>query len=167
MVAICQSEFTDIQTRFLRKQGSTSYSAPVAFFYAKHQAFRTTRVWLTTSTRHTRNQSEIQDMVDKEAPVASARNADKFVVRLPTGMRQRVSDAAKSNHRSMNSEIVTRLERSLDGVPAPDSEFVSTEFTLGASNGSAIRLSDQEVRLVNMFRRLPDAKRMATLELLT
>ena len=43
----------------------------------------------------------------------SSRNADKFVVRLPKGMRTRISEVAKRYHRSMNSEIVSRLEDSL------------------------------------------------------
>ncbi len=43
----------------------------------------------------------------------SSRTADKFVVRLPDGMRDRISEVAQSNHRSMNSEIIQRLEQSL------------------------------------------------------
>lgn len=40
-----------------------------------------------------------------------SRTADKFVVRLPDGMRDRVAQAAKENDRSMNSEIVGRISR--------------------------------------------------------
>ncbi|MFS8040116.1 MULTISPECIES: Arc family DNA-binding protein [Xanthobacter] len=40
------------------------------------------------------------------------RDQNKFVVRLPEGMRDRIAEAAKENNRSMNSEIITRLERS-------------------------------------------------------
>lgn len=36
---------------------------------------------------------------------------DKFVVRLPCGMKGRIAEKAKTNDRSMNSEIVHRLER--------------------------------------------------------
>ncbi|RMT32781.1 putative Transcriptional repressor [Pseudomonas syringae pv. spinaceae] len=43
----------------------------------------------------------------------SSRTADKFVVRLPDGMRNRVQEVAKNHHRSMNSEIIARLEQSL------------------------------------------------------
>ncbi|KPZ20110.1 Arc-like DNA binding protein [Pseudomonas syringae pv. viburni] len=38
---------------------------------------------------------------------------EKFVIRLPTGMRGRVRGAAKANHRSMNSEIVSRIDATL------------------------------------------------------
>jgi len=43
----------------------------------------------------------------------NSRTADKFVVRLPDGMRERVAEVARINHRSMNSEIIDRLEQSL------------------------------------------------------
>ena len=43
----------------------------------------------------------------------SSRTADKFVVRLPDGMRERIADIARNHHRSMNSEIIARLEQSL------------------------------------------------------
>ncbi|PWU27329.1 DNA-binding protein [Pseudomonas sp. RW407] len=36
---------------------------------------------------------------------------DKFVVRFPCGMRERIAIQAKSNERSMNSEILHRLDR--------------------------------------------------------
>ncbi|AZL70071.1 MULTISPECIES: Arc family DNA-binding protein [Pseudomonas] len=42
-----------------------------------------------------------------------SRIADKFVVRLPDGMREQVAEVARKNHRSMNSEIIDRLEQSL------------------------------------------------------
>ncbi|MBF8791632.1 Arc family DNA-binding protein [Pseudomonas monteilii] len=43
----------------------------------------------------------------------NSRTADKFVVRLPDGMREQVAEVARKNHRSMNSEIIDRLEQSL------------------------------------------------------
>ena len=44
----------------------------------------------------------------KQAPYSS-RTADKFVVRLPDGMRERIGEVARSHRRSMNSEIIARL----------------------------------------------------------
>ncbi|WP_322115214.1 Arc family DNA-binding protein, partial [Pseudomonas aeruginosa] len=37
---------------------------------------------------------------------------DKFVVRMPLGLRDQLKQKAADNHRSANSEIVYRLERS-------------------------------------------------------
>lgn len=42
-----------------------------------------------------------------------AKEQDKFVLRLPDGMRDRLKFEAEANNRSMNAEIVRRLERSL------------------------------------------------------
>ncbi|NRP19895.1 hypothetical protein LPJGGPFB_03153 [Ensifer adhaerens] len=38
--------------------------------------------------------------------------ADKYLLRLPDGMRERLKDSARENNRSMNAEIVARLEAS-------------------------------------------------------
>lgn len=40
-----------------------------------------------------------------------SRTAEQFVVRFPDGMRDRIAEAAKANNRSMNAEIVARLEQ--------------------------------------------------------
>ena len=40
-----------------------------------------------------------------------SRHQDQFVLRLPEGMRERITESAKSNNRSMNSEIVAILEK--------------------------------------------------------
>jgi Arc-like DNA binding domain len=37
---------------------------------------------------------------------------DRFIVRFPTGMRDKIGVAARANKRSMNAEIVQRLEAS-------------------------------------------------------
>lgn len=43
---------------------------------------------------------------------APSDRAPKFIIRLPEGMRDRIAGAAKANGRSMNAEIVQRLEDS-------------------------------------------------------
>lgn len=45
--------------------------------------------------------------------MGNSRTADKFVVRMPDGLREQIQDVAENNHRSMNGEIIHRLERSL------------------------------------------------------
>ncbi|OKP02620.1 Arc family DNA-binding protein [Xenorhabdus eapokensis] len=39
---------------------------------------------------------------------------DKFMLRLPDGMREAIAESAKQNGRSMNSEIIAALETWLD-----------------------------------------------------
>ena len=41
-----------------------------------------------------------------------SRSLDKVIVRLPDGMRDRIREAAEKNNRSMNAEIVSRLDNS-------------------------------------------------------
>lgn len=47
----------------------------------------------------------------------TTRESDKFIVRLPDGMRDRIKAAAEANNRSMNAEIVARLEASFASFP--------------------------------------------------
>lgn len=47
---------------------------------------------------------------DNERPVGT-------MLRIPAGMRDRLAEQAKRNHRSMNGEIVFQLERAL-ALPA-------------------------------------------------
>jgi len=56
------------------------------------------------------------DLIKKPVSVSSydSRTADKFVVRLPDGLRERINEASELNHRSMNGEIVARISGSLD-----------------------------------------------------
>ena len=42
-----------------------------------------------------------------------SRVQDKFVIRLPDGLRPEIAAVASRNERSMNGEIINRLERSL------------------------------------------------------
>lgn len=44
--------------------------------------------------------------------MSTSRESDKFMLRLPNGMRERVRVASELNKRSMNAEIVARLESS-------------------------------------------------------
>ncbi len=42
--------------------------------------------------------------------------ADKVLVRMPDGMRDRIKAAAKEHNRTMNAEIIDRLDRSFAAV---------------------------------------------------
>jgi chromosome segregation ATPase len=49
-------------------------------------------------------------------PKKVIQDQDKYVLRLPDGMRERIRLAADENNRSMNAEIVDRLEESFDWI---------------------------------------------------
>ena len=42
-----------------------------------------------------------------------SRSADKYILRLPDGMRARIRERAAANRRSMNAEIVHYLDHAL------------------------------------------------------
>ncbi|QBI77286.1 transcriptional regulator [Pseudomonas phage vB_Pae_CF34a] len=56
-----------------------------------------------------------QAAVVTELPASTSRDMDKFVVRLPDGLRAEVEAEAKRDSRSMNSLIVVALREYLHG----------------------------------------------------
>lgn len=92
----------------------------------------------------------------------------RFVVRLPLTLRNQIADASKYYRRSMNSEIVARLEQTFTGIISEAREddcappmHAQIESLFGRS------LSDEEENIVRAFRRLSREKQLALLELLT
>lgn len=83
-----------------------------------------------------------------------SRLADKFVVRMRDGMRERIAEIAATNHRSMNSEIILHLERLID-----DATPIKGAMPLATSA--------EEIRALEAFRALSPSKRKAMLTLLS
>lgn len=73
--------------------------------------------------------------------------SDKFMLRLPDGMRERIKVAAETNNRSMNSEIVAALE---EKFPPPRSivEVVKQQVLLDLL-AAAPEDREEHVRLAN------------------
>ena len=91
----------------------------------------------------------------------------KFVLRLPVPLRERVTEAASLYRRSLNSEIVARLEQSLTGVPEDDVETrIEPPFFPYIETTFRRDLSDDEDQLIRLFRRLSTKQRQALLDLL-
>ena len=86
----------------------------------------------------------------------SSRTADKFVVRLPDGMRSLIEGVAKGNHRSMNSEIIVRLENSLD-----DTDMNS------ANEVDAASITPAEARLLANFRAMSVRQQRAMIDIIS
>lgn len=59
----------------------------------------------------------------KETP---AKDLEKFIIRMPNGLRDRIKLAAEKNNRSMNAEVVATLE---DAYPEHDFDFGSFMLT--------------------------------------
>lgn len=97
------------------------------------------------------------------------RFADKFALRMPDGMRDKIAAVAEANNRSMNAEIVARLDASLQAdtgskglafvraaKTATDEEerFAKIEERLGKleqalSAGDAVTESPSKILLAN------------------
>ena len=87
----------------------------------------------------------------------------KFALRLPTHMRERIVEAAGRYRRSVNSEIVARLEQSfIEGSQANIAPPLHPHLERVLRN----RLDEIEQRLINGFRNLEQKKREALLTLL-
>ncbi|WP_353428912.1 Arc family DNA-binding protein [Paracoccus denitrificans] len=57
---------------------------------------------------------------------------DQFVVRFPDGMRDRIKAAADANSRSMNAEVVARLEKTFN----EDDQTPRDNFAVGIGSAS-------------------------------
>lgn len=77
---------------------------------------------------------------------------DKFMLRLPDGMRDRLKAAAEANNRSLNAEIITRLGRTLS------SEGSNSTARQGVAllSHKATALMRQIETLQRMIEALPD-----------
>ena len=49
----------------------------------------------------------------KKAKRPVGRGSDQFVIRFPEGMRDRIANLAAAHGRSMNAELIDRLEKSM------------------------------------------------------
>lgn len=94
---------------------------------------------------------------------------DKFVVRLPRSLKAEITAYSRRYHRSMNSEIVIRLEESIETEQANTRNQVNNRIN-EPSPVSDIdifkkELSPFEIRLIIFYRRLSENKRKALLSL--
>lgn len=84
--------------------------------------------------------------------------ADKFVVRLPDGMREQIAEVARNNHRSMNSEIISRLEASILTESAAADQ---------PKNLNSPEITPKERELLKHFRQLAHRQQTAVVALIT
>lgn len=95
----------------------------------------------------------------KDSP---SQSADKYILRLPEGMRDRIAEEARTNRRSMNAEIIDRLQSSFINEPLPDhvneaQEFANVVITNKWTNLRARLTAAQYAGLLNaLFRSVED-----------
>lgn len=76
-----------------------------------------------------------------------SRSLDRIMIRLPDGMRERLAKAASELGRSVNAEVVARLEKSFED----DS----------ANEALSDAVAEHEERIANLERRMDDVFHMA------
>jgi plasmid stability protein len=55
----------------------------------------------------------------KTAAAATSRASDKFILRLPDGMREHLAEVAERNGRSMNAEVIAALAMYFEHASRP------------------------------------------------
>lgn len=65
--------------------------------------------------------------MQKYEPPTVTRESDKFQLRMPDGMRQKIADQAKLNGRSINAEIVDRLRLSFNNENSTESLLLARQ----------------------------------------
>jgi hypothetical protein len=91
----------------------------------------------------------------------------KFLVRLPATMRDLIAESAQHYRRSMNSDIVARLQHSFSGIPDDVNERgLAPPLHEQLEHLFKRELSVEEEQLVRTYRRLNKEKRAALLDLL-
>lgn len=92
-----------------------------------------------------------------------AQDADKFIVRFPDGMRDRIADAAKAANRTMNAEIVARLQASFESAtssgtqpadPGVIQKLASIDAQLGTLLAGQERSATTGAEVLGALRRL-------------
>ena len=105
--------------------------------------------------------SENNDM-SSEGGRATPAMVEKFVIRLPSGLRNKIKQLSEQNRRSMNSEIIMVLEKHIQQCLMSSTPGDFSEFTEGM--GAPTQLTDKQ--LTEKLESLPPEKKEALLELL-
>jgi hypothetical protein len=85
--------------------------------------------------------------------------ADKYIVRFPEGLRQRLKEVAQENGRSLNAEIILRLQQSFEGGPSAQqaSEYRQV-LSLAQASITGAALQNARIRIELLLMRLDRAR---------
>lgn len=72
------------------------------------------------------------------------RNINPFGLRMQPDLRAQIEEAAARNHRSLNAEIVARLEESLASESASEAHTEASGLRIEAEDGDEVRIVTQE-----------------------
>ena len=86
---------------------------------------------------------QLANKLENRVAASKKRQSEKFIVRFPEGMRDRIRNIAETNNRSMNAEIIATLQ---EKYPPP---VISAEFFVNylREMTKTTNLEEQETRL--------------------
>jgi len=91
----------------------------------------------------------------------------KLVVRLPTAMRERIAESAQLYRRSLNSDIIARLQQSFSPINQHQVPPQANGISPRLEHRLRQQLDDNEEQLLQAFRGLTEQQRSALIKLLT
>ncbi|MBY3369351.1 Arc family DNA-binding protein [Rhizobium laguerreae] len=80
------------------------------------------------------------------------RDQDKFMLRLPEGMRDRIKISAERNGRSMNAEIIQALEQMFPAQPTIDDVLEKVHHTISLAKHSSFPYRQSLINALDEFR---------------
>lgn len=99
-------------------------------------------------------------MTDEDREKYPSEEAERFQVRMPPGLRDRIKLAASKNKRAMNTEIVARLEQSflvkIEDLKEPDARLsriavMISEVADALKHQREYKLSEAEKEYIKML----------------
>lgn len=90
------------------------------------------------------------------------RDINPFGLRMQPELKDLLDREAKISGRSLNAEIVHRLQLSIDNQEKPKSSYTVAQQ---AAPGYTPDLNDIERQMISIFRRMPPEKQLALLSL--
>lgn len=87
---------------------------------------------------------------------AIPRDADKFVVRMPDTMRERIAEIAKKLHTSMNSAIIQGLVAWLDGLEELNSLLEGVRLLKSTLEQERKAIADEREEVAKLKSQLED-----------
>ncbi len=115
---------------------------------------------MSETSKHDQDTSSSEN-AETNAPAV----VEKFVIRLPKGLRKRIKELSEHNRRSMNSEIIMVLEKHIQQNRPLD----ISDFSEGTDEHDAAHRQDKSLTRQELSKRLealPPEKQEALLELL-
>jgi hypothetical protein len=95
---------------------------------------------------------------------------EKFVIRLPKGLRKKIKHLSEQNRRSMNSEIIMVLEQHIQQHLMDHTNLAETSAASGGGDNAGREAQGLEKptqnELAKRLENLPEEKKQALLELL-